>query len=76
MEFPAGSYWDLVGILCDFVSCPKVLGLAESCFTSLICGLAGSMGDPRLMGAIMAGQGRPARILRCAQATSNCSIFF
>ena len=37
--------------------CCAVLGLAESCFTSLICGLAGSMGDPRLMGAIMAGQG-------------------
>ena len=40
--------------------CQKVLGLAESCFTSLICGLAGSMGDPRLMGAIMAGQGQLA----------------
>lgn len=37
--------------------CCAVLGLAESCFTSLICGLAGSMGDPKLMGAIMAGQG-------------------
>ena len=41
----------------------EVLGLAESCFTSLICGLAGSMGDPKLMGAIMAGQGwRPILI--------------
>ena len=45
--------------LCD----SEVLGLAESCFTSLICGLAGSMGDPKLMGAIMAGQGwRPILI--------------
>lgn len=34
-----------------------MLGLAESVFTSLICGLAGSMGQPKLMGAIMAGQG-------------------
>ena len=43
----------------SFSPCPsaEVLGLAESCFTSLICGLAGSMGDPKLMGAIMTGQG-------------------
>ncbi|CAJ1431142.1 unnamed protein product [Effrenium voratum] len=47
------SHWGFALAL----SCCAVLGLAESCFTSLICGLAGSMGDPRLMGGIMAGQG-------------------
>ncbi|CAK9078107.1 unnamed protein product [Durusdinium trenchii] len=47
------STWGFAAALC----CCAVLGLAESCFTSLICGLAGSMGDPKLMGAIMTGQG-------------------
>ncbi|CAE7361445.1 ENT3 [Symbiodinium sp. CCMP2456] len=47
------STWGFAAAL----ACCAVLGLAESCFTSLICGLAGSTGDPKLMGAIMTGQG-------------------
>eukprot|EP00913_Durusdinium_trenchii_P018074 g16983.t2 len=52
------STWGFAAALC----CCAVLGLAESCFTSLICGLAGSMGDPKLMGAIMTGQGPGVRM--------------
>eukprot|EP00438_Fugacium_kawagutii_P005753 Skav227241 [mRNA] locus=scaffold2789:162018:164840:+ [translate_table: standard] len=52
-ELITPSTW---GFTCALLCC-AVLGLAESCFTSLICGLAGSMGQPKLMGAIMAGQG-------------------
>ncbi|CAE7227718.1 ENT3 [Symbiodinium natans] len=52
-EVVVPSTWGFAAAL----ACCAVLGLAESCFTSLICGLAGSMGDPKLMGAIMTGQG-------------------
>lgn len=39
------------------LGCCGMLGLAEAVFTSLICGLAGSMGDGRCMAGIMTGQG-------------------